>query len=191
MFPLKIVVLPGEEVKLHIFEDRYKQLLSDCENYETTFGIPVVMEDTMLNIGTEVKLEHVTKRYEDGKADIIIKGIHLFSIIGFYQELPEKEYGGGQARLIDLEKYNSSNKLQNLFSDYLNKFNTEKKFPKNISSMNLFDVGNYLFLSPIQKLKLINNKTQEEREDILFKQMRFLEIIMMQERKIENNFYPN
>lgn len=191
MFPLKIVVLPGEEIKLHIFEDRYKQLLSDCESHESTFGIPVMMEDTMLNIGTEVKLERVIKRYEDGKADIVIKGMNLFSIIGFYQELPEKQYGGGQARLIDLEKYSTSNKLQDLFTNYLNKFNTEEAFPKDIQSMSIFDIGNYLFLSPIQKLKLINNKTIDSREEILIKQMHFLEIIMIQERNIKNNFYPN
>ena len=191
MFPLKMVVLPGEEVMLHIFEDRYKQLLSDCENHESTFGIPVVMEDTMLNIGAEVRVERVSKRYKGGEADILIKGMNLFSIIGFFQELPEKQYGGGQARLMDLEKYKTSEKLQIIFTQYLNKFNTEAKFPKNVPAMNLFDIGNYLFLSPIQKLKLINNKTQEAREEVLFKQMRFLEIIMMQERRIENNFYPN
>lgn len=191
MFPLKLVVLPGEELKLHIFEDRYKQLLTDCENHEATFGIPVMMEDTMLNLGAEVELIKVTERYEGGEADIIVKGIKLFSIIGFYQELPEKLYGGGQARIMDLEKYEATNELKKEFKEFINQYHADKEYPSNIDSFTLFDMANHLFLNPIQKLKLINNKSVETREDVIRAQIRFLVIIMMQERKIENNFYPN
>ncbi|MBT8195331.1 MAG: hypothetical protein HKO56_08020 [Bacteroidia bacterium] len=191
MFPLKLVVIPGEEVKLHIFEDRYKQLLSDVENHESTFGIPVMMEDTMLNLGAEVELIKVTDRYDGGEADIIVKGKKLFSIIGFYQELPEKLYGGGQAKIMDLEKFEASKEIKNEFIEFINQYHADKEYPSDIDSFNLFDMANHLFLNPIQKLKLINNKTIETREEIIRAQMRFLVIIMMQERKIENNFYPN
>jgi Lon protease-like protein len=191
MFPLKLVVLPGEEVKLHIFEDKYKQLLADCENHDATFGIPVMMEDTMLNIGAEVELTKVTERYEDGEADIVVKGIKLFSIIGFYRELPEKLYGGGQAKLIDLEKYEATDELKKEFKEFINQYQSDREYPTNIDSFTVFDMANHLFLNPIQKLKLINNKTVESREEVIRAQMRFLVIIMMQERNIENNFYPN
>jgi len=191
MFPLKLVVLPGEEVKLHIFEDRYKQLLADCESHNTTFGIPVMMEDTMLNIGAEVELLKVTERYESGAADIIVKGTKLFSIIGFYQELPKKLYGGGQARIMELDKYEATEMLRIEFKEFINQYHADKEYSSNINSFTLFDMANHLFLNPIQKLKLINNKTIESREEVLRSQMRFLKIIMMQERNIENNFYPN
>ena len=58
LFPLQSVFFPGETVPLHIFEERYKQLINDCQNESLTFGIPVFINNTIA-YGTEVQLVEV------------------------------------------------------------------------------------------------------------------------------------
>ena len=56
LFPLKLVAFPGEELNLHIFEPRYKQLIRECEQNGTTFGIPTFLDNKVLDFGTEIEL---------------------------------------------------------------------------------------------------------------------------------------
>ena len=95
LFPLSIVVFPGEELKLHIFEPRYKQLVHDCIKDDSTFGIPPYLEGHSLKYGTELKLIDVVKTYEDGNLDIKAKGIGWFEINEFYRIKHGKLYPGG------------------------------------------------------------------------------------------------
>lgn len=95
LFPLSIVVFPGEELKLHIFEPRYKQLIHDCKRDDLKFGIPPYIEGKSLRIGTELQLKEIKKVYEDGKMDIIATGTGWFEIVEFYRILQGKLYPGG------------------------------------------------------------------------------------------------
>ena len=56
IFPLGIVVYPGEQVNLHIFEPRYKQLINDCFVTKKPFGIPAVLDNNVSEMGTLVKV---------------------------------------------------------------------------------------------------------------------------------------
>ena len=96
LFPLSIVVFPGEELKLHIFEPRYKQLIHDCKKDGLSFGIPPYIEGKSLYVGTELKLKEIKTVYEDGKMDIIATGIGWFEIAEFYRILRGKLYPGGK-----------------------------------------------------------------------------------------------
>jgi ATP-dependent Lon protease len=95
LFPLSMVVFPGEELKLHIFEPRYKQLIYDCFKDDLTFGIPPYLEGMSIKYGTEIKLVDIVKTYEDGKMDIKAKGIGWFEINEFYKIMHGKLYPGG------------------------------------------------------------------------------------------------
>lgn len=95
LFPLSMVVFPGEELKLHIFEPRYKQLIHDCMNENLTFGIPPYLDGYSLKYGTELKLMEIVKTYDDGKMDIKAKGIGWFEINEFYKIMFGKLYPGG------------------------------------------------------------------------------------------------
>ena len=67
IFPLKLVVYPNEKTNLHVFEERYKELVNDCEKNGSAFGIPVFMNGKVHAYGCELKIEAIKKRYEDGK----------------------------------------------------------------------------------------------------------------------------
>lgn len=94
LFPLELVCFPGELLALHIFEDRYQQLIKDCEQQKITFGIPAYINAEM-EYGTEVQLEKVVKRYDSGASDVLCRGTRVFKLEKFYSILDSKLYAGG------------------------------------------------------------------------------------------------
>jgi len=70
IFPLALVVYPGEELNLHIFEPRYKQLIAECFEMKKNFGIPSVINDKMADLGTLVEIKEIVKTEENGEMDI-------------------------------------------------------------------------------------------------------------------------
>ncbi len=94
IFPLGIVVYPGEELNLHIFEPRYKQLIADCFEAKKPFGIPTVIDGKIVEMGSTVIIKEISQTYEDGQLDIKTEGIATFKILEVVKEIPEKLYGG-------------------------------------------------------------------------------------------------
>jgi ATP-dependent Lon protease len=81
LFPLGIVVLPGEKVPLHIFEPRYRELVGECLEGETPFGILLTDDDGLRALGTKVRIVEVLERFEDGRLVIIVEGIERFRLL--------------------------------------------------------------------------------------------------------------
>jgi Lon protease-like protein len=100
LFPLQSVFFPGETVPLHIFEERYKQLIQDCLREAVTFGIPVYVDNT-LSFGTEVQLKEVVNTYQDGSMDLVCVARQAFRLVSFQPKLPGKLYPGGEVRFLD------------------------------------------------------------------------------------------
>ena len=94
IFPLGIVVYPGEQLNLHIFEPRYKQLIKDCFETKKPFGIPTVIDEKISEMGTLVQVLEISKEYEDGKMDIKTEGLKVFRMLEMVKELPDKLYSG-------------------------------------------------------------------------------------------------
>jgi Lon protease-like protein len=67
IFPLGIVVYPGEDLNLHIFEPRYKQLINECFAEKKPFGIPTVLKNGLSERGTIVEVKEIVEVYPDGK----------------------------------------------------------------------------------------------------------------------------
>lgn len=94
VFPLAIVVYPGENLNLHIFEPRYRQLIRECADNGKPFGIPVVIDNRLKDHGTLVEVTEVTKIYEDGRMDIRCRGISVFRVMELIGQVPDKLYSG-------------------------------------------------------------------------------------------------
>ena len=94
IFPLAIAVFPGEKLNLHIFEPRYIQLILSCAKTKKPFGIPIVVNGKISDIGTLVEIVEITTNYENGEMDIKTKGLTVFHILEIIQEIPEKLYSG-------------------------------------------------------------------------------------------------
>jgi hypothetical protein len=94
LFPLQSVFFPGEMVPLHIFEDRYKQLIRDCKEGGLSFGIPVYINNT-LQYGTEMELLEIVDTYPNGEMDIICRAVRVFQVKTFNGKLLGYPYAGG------------------------------------------------------------------------------------------------
>ena len=73
LFPLGIVLLPGEPVPLHIFEPRYKEMVRVCTDEERPFGIVYASENRGADIGCTALIERVAARYNDGRLGVLLK----------------------------------------------------------------------------------------------------------------------
>ena len=94
IFPLEMVVYPGEQVHLHIFEPRYKELIGECVQNGRLFGIPTVIQQKMKDMGTLMEVKEVVQTYENGEMDIRTQGLRIFRILEVIKEVPEKMYSG-------------------------------------------------------------------------------------------------
>src|SRR6201999_2834636 len=81
LFPLGLVALPGEMVPLHIFEDRYKQMMAECLQAETEFGIVWMSDDGLRDIGCACEIEKVLEEMDDGRMNIVTRGTRVFRVI--------------------------------------------------------------------------------------------------------------
>jgi Lon protease-like protein len=80
LFPLQMVVFPQTELALHIFEDRYKEMIGECLKDQTEFGILGVEGQKVAQIGCTATVQEVVKHYEDGRMDILVRGWRRFEV---------------------------------------------------------------------------------------------------------------
>ncbi|QHV98543.1 LON peptidase substrate-binding domain-containing protein [Spirosoma endbachense] len=101
LFPLNLIVYPGEDLNLHIFEPRYRQLINECLEEERTFGIPAFINNKLPGYGTEMHVTTLHKRYDDGRMDIKSKGVTVFRLVNFENPVAGKLYAGGDVELVE------------------------------------------------------------------------------------------
>src|SRR5687768_15920078 len=95
LFPLQLVVFPGERLHLHVFEEKYKQLISECYNGTKAFGIPSYFNESVQEFGNEAEVASIEKVYPDGRMDVKIKGIRTFRILDFFSKAEHADYPAG------------------------------------------------------------------------------------------------
>lgn len=100
LFPLQLVAFPGSAIPLHIFEERYKDMVGEAERRGTEFGIVLAREGGIVNAGCTVIVETVVRRYPDGRFDVVTRGRRRFEIVSLDQE---KDYLRGEVLFFDDE----------------------------------------------------------------------------------------
>lgn len=192
MFPLNMVVLPGESVKLHIFEERYKQLINDCLENEAHFGIPFSVNGKVKTHGVEVTIKKVIKIFENGEMDILIQGERVFTILDYSSILKPKLYG---AAIIEYEEETETPKatqyLQELAMEYLSLSQNKMVDYETFDAVSLYDIANLLQLSAKEKYSLIAFKVFDEKEKFLINTFRQSICIFEKEVELKDRFIFN
>jgi Lon protease-like protein len=98
LFPLQVVVFPRTDLPLHIFEDRYKEMVGEAIRDKSEFGVVLAQENAIVNIGCTVAVEEVVHAYPDGRLDILTRGRRRFEIVALNEE---KNYLQGEVRFFD------------------------------------------------------------------------------------------
>ncbi len=99
LFPLGLVLLPGETLPLHIFEERYKTMINDCLEADSEFGVIWLSDDEGLrDTGCTARVRDVLERTEDGRMNILSEGGEPFRLLRRIDEMP---YPAGDVELLD------------------------------------------------------------------------------------------
>ena len=191
MFPLNMVLLPGETKTLHIFEERYKQLVSDCLENDANFGIPFIHHKTRGNYGVEVRISNIIKRYDNGELDIAVEAVRVFKLIEFSEVLAPKLYGAG---IINYEEdfiAPPSSALQELTKDYL-WHSQQRTVPIDaFDSANIYAVARLIELSSPEKYDIIKAATLQEKEDFLKPKLKLFIYLIKTESELKEKFLLN
>ena len=165
LFPIGITILPKDMVPFHIFEERYKKMVSDCIKNNTEFGIVYKSPNkSFVNIGCSVKIDKVHKKYDDGRYDIILRGMKRFRIVSSkkYHDIWHSEIS-----YID-EKYDSVNKkyfskIHDKYLKLLILLNKKNNFQSEMDKEISFDFTKNILLPNQIKQDIIRLKDEEER----------------------------
>jgi Lon protease-like protein len=98
LFPLQVVVFPRTMLPLHIFEERYKEMVGEAIRDTSEFGVVLAKEEGILNAGCTVVVDKVLRSHPDGRMDILTRGIRRFEIVMLNQE---KSYLRGEVAYFD------------------------------------------------------------------------------------------
>ncbi len=104
LFPLGIVLFPESLYPLHIFEERYKLLINRCYHTNTEFGVCLVAQSKMKEIGCKAKIAGIMNKYDDGRMDILVQGTERFSLNNFTEG--EEPYYVGEVEPYSDEDFN-------------------------------------------------------------------------------------
>lgn len=88
LFPLNVVLLPGADLPLHIFEPRYRTMVRDCLDSKSLFGMLLALPSGIAGTGCTAEILEVTKRYPDGRYDILAVGRSPFRVVELFDEEP-------------------------------------------------------------------------------------------------------
>jgi len=102
LFPLNVVVFPRTRLPLHIFEDRYKEMVGEAIRDSSEFGIVLAKDDGIVNAGCTVAVEKVLQMYPDGRMDILTQGKRRFEIQSLNEE---KSFLQGEVTFFDDEEF--------------------------------------------------------------------------------------
>lgn len=186
LFPLQLVVFPGESLNLHIFEPRYRQLLNECEDEGITFGIPAFVDGKMMDVGTEVTLLNIEKRYESGEMDVKTQGVGLFKIRKFYKTAPGKLYAGGDVETLERDDHSDLITVEKILDQMRQLFallRIEKTLPESLADFRTYDWAHHVGFSLDEEYKFLCMLDETERQEVM---LEHLERVIPTVREMEN-----
>jgi ATP-dependent Lon protease len=173
VFPLDIVVFPGESIPLHIFESQYQELLRVVEDGTfDTFGINTVLNGTLQPIGTEVKISQIKNYYADGRRDIEVRGIGRYLLEQYDKEMPGYEFPGG--RVIELSEPEmqedfDGEELKSQISELFTLLNIRERMP--IQSLPFYSFTWAPFIGlPVEKRYQLLKSNDEKQRRVMIRQ---------------------
>ena len=170
IFPLNLVAFPGEQLNLHIFEPRYKQLISECSKENKTFGIPVVDNNQMLDHGTEMELIKIHKVYPNDEMDIQVWGLQVFRLLEVVREIPDKLYAGAIISLLpNVEDKHSrlALELEELTVELFSLLDVREQMEKPDFAFKSFRLGHYVGFDLKDEYELLRHVRETERQKLI------------------------
>ena len=170
IFPLSIVVYPHEDLNLHIFEPKYKQLIHECFEQKKLFGMPVVINNKIEELGTLLEITEITKTYKTGEMDIKTKGKKVFRILEVIESVPEKLYSGAIVNYPHNHEHGKRllmNKVIAATKQLHKILNVKKPLHKNEAEIWSYDLAHSVGLTLEEEYELLSLMNELQRHEYL------------------------
>lgn len=194
IFPLSIVVYPGEQLNLHIFEPRYKQLIDESSKNKKPFGIPSVIKNNVAEMGTLVEVTDISAVYEDGKMDIKTKGLKVFRILEVIKEIPDKLYSGAIVNYPDNSEQGNRELMQrvvNGIKELHTLLKITKEFKKPAEELKSYDVAHHVGLSLEEEYEILGILTELQRQEYLKRHLNKVLPLLSEMEKLKEKIQLN
>jgi len=171
IFPLGIVLYPGESLNLHIFEPRYKQLITECFAEKKMFGIPAVINNHLNEMGTLAEIAEMTSVYDNGEMDIKTVGIKVFRVLEVIKQVPDKLYSGAIVKYLenieDGGKRQLMDKVVKAMRELHSHLKVQKEFKKADEELTSYDIAHHAGLSLEEEYELLGLLEEVQRQEYL------------------------
>jgi uncharacterized protein len=174
IFPLGIVVYPGEDLNLHIFEPRHKELIQECSKKGKQFGIPTVINNKMNEMGTLMEIKEISRLHDNGEMDIKTKGIKVFRILEVVKEVPDKLYSGAIVNYPDNQEQGNRALMTSVVKairELHTVLKVSKEFKKPDEELWSYDVAHHAGLSLEEEYELLQLLQELQRQEYLKRHM--------------------
>jgi Lon protease-like protein len=168
LFPLGVVLLPTEQIPLHIFEDRYQELIGECLAEKREFGLVFADEDGLREVGTRAAVTEVLDRFDDGRMNVVVEGRERFRLL----ELTEgRSFHTGRVEPIadDAEAADEedSSRALELFHRLVDLTGAEVEEPPLDSAQLSFELAGRFDFAPELKQRLLQLTSERRRMHLL------------------------
>lgn len=194
IFPLNLVVYPGEKLNLHIFEPRYKQLIKDCVSNGKVFGIPAVFGNDVKDMGCTVKIKDIKKEYAGGEMDISTEGQEIFKVLEIVKEIPDKLYSGAIVSYPEI----STRRRPALFAKILDmiremhrQLGVSKDFGKPDKELCSFDIAHHAGLGIEDEYELLQLTEEHHRLELIRRHLVNILPVVSQMRNLKEKISLN
>ena len=163
LFPLGLVMLPGELVPLHIFEERYKQMIGECLDEEREFGILWLADDELKDIGCAARITRVLEQFDDGRMNILAEGTTPFRM---ERRIGDLAYPAGDVVLLDDEPDADDAALERTrttYADLVEEVTDSRPEPETLSALGAYGMAATVDINPAAKQKLLELRSEPAR----------------------------
>jgi Lon protease-like protein len=163
LFPLGLVLLPGETVPLHIFEERYKLMVGHCLEEESEFGIVWLADDGLRDIGCAAEITQVLERFDDGRLNILVRGTSAFRLDRRIGDLP---YPAGDVELLEDEAAADDELLARAragYADLVEEVTDSRPEPEALGELDAYGMAATLEIAPGAKQALLELRSEPAR----------------------------
>lgn len=171
VFPLSLVVYPGQDLNLHIFEPRYKQLIGECYETGKPFGIPAVVDNELKELGTLVEIVEISKVYEGGEMDIKTRGLRVFRMLELIRTIPDKLYSGAIVSYPENQLMQETRwlmeKVLAAVKELHRMLQVNKSFKKPDEALLSYDIAAHIGLTLQEEYELLGLMNELQRQEYL------------------------
>ena len=178
IFELPVVLLPGERIPLHIFEERYKRMVGHSLDENEPFGVVLHDDDGARSIGCTARIDEVLERFDDGRMNIVVSGESPFRVLDRFEA---GDYPAGEIELIDEDDEvppideDSAGAAREAFAELAERATGERPEEGELEAAGAYEIAARVELPVETKQRLLETRDEDERMQVLANALRAVE----------------